>query len=95
MHISSTGPVTSTPPTSPGKSQIVSPGLANRDPALPPGIAKKLDAGGTPPPGIAKRFPAATITPTSDMSGTETSSGTQTGNASSQDDTTSTVDLLI
>ena len=93
MHISSTGPVTSTQPASPGKS--VPPGLAKRDPALPPGIAKKLAAGGTPPPGIAKRFPAATVTPTLDTTETETGGAASAADASSPDNTTSSVDLIV
>ena len=95
MHISNTGPVTSTQPASPGTSKIVPPGLAKRDPALPPGIAKKLAAGGTPPPGIAKRFPAAIVPPTPDATETETGGGAPAADASSPDNTTTSVDLLV
>ena len=60
-----------------------------------PGIAKKLAAGGTPPPGIAKRFPAATVTPTLDTTETETGGAASAADASSPDNTTSSVDLLV
>jgi hypothetical protein len=73
MHISSAVPVAPSQPSSPGKSKVVPPGLAGRGLNLPPGIAKKLEAGGIAPPGIAKRFPAATVqvgTPISDTTGT-------------------------
>lgn len=63
MHISGTRPAGATQPSSPGKSAVVPPGLARRDLELPPGIAKKLDAGGAAPAGIAKRFPAAAVQP--------------------------------
>jgi hypothetical protein len=44
-------------------------GLARRDLELPPGIEKKLAAGGTAPQGIANRFPAETlISPPADTS---------------------------
>ena len=42
-----------------GRSTKVPPGLARRELDLPPGIAKKIAAGGVAPDGIAKRFPAA------------------------------------
>ena len=60
MHISATAPpaVSTTSPAS-GKSKVVPPGLARRDLELPPGIARKLGAGGAVPPGISRRFPAA------------------------------------
>jgi hypothetical protein len=87
MHISSTAPVTSTQPNSPCKSKP--PGLANRDLDLPPGIAKKLAAGGVEPPGITRRFG----TPTTDASGTDPGSVTPPMDGSSQDNTQS-VDLL-
>ena len=54
------------------KSKIVTPGLADRGLSLPPGIAAKLEGGGTAPAGIAKRFPAATVqvgTPTPETTG--------------------------
>jgi hypothetical protein len=89
MHISSTLPVTPPQPSSPTKSQAVPPGLANRGLDLPPGIAKKLAAGGSVPPGIAKRFPAATAQ-TSETTGTQTGGATLDGSQ----DGASTVDLL-
>ena len=46
-----------------GKSKEVPQGLQRRELELPPGIAKKLDAGGTLPAGILKRFPAAAPAP--------------------------------
>jgi len=58
MHISSTA-IAIPAQQSSGKSKAIPPGLANRRLSLPPGIAKKLAAGGIPPAGIAKRFPAA------------------------------------
>ena len=42
-----------------GKSKDIPPGLQRRELDLPPGIAKKLEAGGTAPRGIVNRFPAA------------------------------------
>ena len=60
MHISSTTPAIPTQLPSPDKH--VPNGLSGRG-GLPPGIAKKLEDGGTAPPGILKRFPAATPTP--------------------------------
>ncbi len=73
MHISSAVPVTASQLSSSGKSKVVPPGLAGRGLDLPPGIAKKLEAGGIAPAGIAKRFPAATAqvgTPIPDTTGT-------------------------
>jgi hypothetical protein len=93
MHISSTALATESSPSSPGKSMVVPPGLANRGLDLPPGIAKKLAAGGTAPPGIAKRFPAATVK-TSDTTETQTGGVTPPADTSSQDSTPS-VDLLV
>jgi hypothetical protein len=75
MHISSAVPVAASQLSSSGKSKAVPPGLAGRGLSLPPGIAKKLEAGGIAPAGIARRFPAATAqvgTPISDTTGTET-----------------------
>jgi hypothetical protein len=98
MHVSSTVPVISSQPQSPGKSQVVPPGLAKRGLDLPPGIAKKQAAEGTgwaAPAGIAKRFPAAALQPgtTSETSGTETDGAPP---ALTQDNTTPTsVDLLV
>jgi len=75
MHISSVVPVTPSQLSSSGKSKVVPPGLAGRGLNLPPGIAKKLKAGGIAPAGIATRFPAAAVqvgTPISDTTGTKT-----------------------
>jgi len=61
----SIAPISSSPvPVTPtaGKPKDVPPGLDKRGLELPPGIAKKLENGGSPPPGIAKRFPAAAPT---------------------------------
>ena len=63
MHISSIKQALPAQASSLGKSADVPPGLARRDPALPPGIAKKVDDGGVVPAGIAKRFPAAIVPP--------------------------------
>jgi hypothetical protein len=97
MHVSSAVPAIPSPLPSSGKSKIVPPGLADRDLALPPGIAKKLEAGGIAPAGIAQRFPAATVqvgTPTSETTGTETGSVAPPPDGSSQNNTSS-VDLLV
>ena len=80
MHISSTGPAAPAQILAPGSSKIVPPGLARRGLDLPPGIAKKLDAGGTAPAGIAKRFPAATVQPGASV---EPSSSPETSPATS------------
>ena len=60
MHIAGLRSAVAAQPATLGKSNEVPPGLAKRDPGLPPGIAKKLANGGIMPPGIAKRFPAPT-----------------------------------
>jgi len=60
-----------------GKSKEVPPGLNRREFELPPGIAKKLEAGGTAPAGILQRFPAAAraqFQPTTPDASTSTSS---------------------
>ena len=57
MSISSIGPAVTSP--FPGKSKDVPAGLQRRELDLPPGIAKKIEAGGTAPRGIVNRFPAA------------------------------------
>jgi hypothetical protein len=94
MHISSTAPATPTQFASAGKSKDVPPGLSGRG-GLPPGIAKKLEAGGTPPPGILKRFPAAAPTPAAIPPVPENTSndGTQTSDGGTAL-TTPSVDLL-
>jgi hypothetical protein len=94
MHISSTAPAIPAQQSSPGKSNAVPPGLANRNLSLPPGIAKKLAAGGIPPAGIAKRFPAAIETPSPETGGSDTGSAAPITDGSSQDSTQS-VDLLV
>ena len=78
MHISSIGSAAPAQLTSPGKSKAVPPGLARRELDLPPGIAKKLEAGGTMPPGIAKRFPSGTVQPVDPQSSPETSPASET-----------------
>ena len=90
MHISSNLPATAPQLSSTGKSEVVPPGVTKRGLSLPPGIAKKLEAGGTAPAGIAKRFPAATVqveAPSSDTTGTDSGDGSQPN--------TSSVDLLV
>ena len=90
MHISSTVPVIPSQLPSPGKSKVVPPGLADHGLSLPPGIAAKLEGGGTAPAGIAKRFPAATVqveTPTPETTGTQAGGSSQ--------DSTPSVDILI
>ena len=94
MHISSTAPAIPAQQSSPGKSKAVPPGLANRKLGLPPGIAKKLAAGGIPPAGIAKRFPAAIETPTPETGGSDVGTAAPITVGSSQDSTQS-VDLLV
>ena len=47
MQVNSLGPAQM--PEWPGKSKNVPPGLQHRELGLPPGIAKKLEAGGTAP----------------------------------------------
>jgi len=64
MHISAAGTAVAKPLSSSEKSAEVPPGLARRGLILPPGITKKIEAGGTLPEGIGKRFSAA-VTPTS------------------------------
>ena len=91
MHVSSIGSGAPAQPTSPGKSKAVPPGLARRELDLPPGIAKKLEAGGTMPPGIAKRFPSATVQPVVDpQSSPEISPAPETGASPN-----SSVDLVV
>lgn len=90
MHISSAVAAIPSQLPSSSKSKVVPPGLADRGLSLPPGIAKRLAAGGIAPAGIAKRFPAATVqvgTPTPETTGTQ-------AGGSSQDSTTS-VDILV
>jgi hypothetical protein len=89
MHICSALPATAPQPSSSGKSKVVPPGLAGRGLNLPPGIAKKLEAGGIAPAGIAKRFPAATV-----QVGMPTSETTAPPPDGSQVNTPS-VDLLV
>ena len=96
MHISGTAAATPSQLPSSGKSKVVPPGLAGRGLDLPPGIAKKLAAGGIAPAGIAKRFPAATVqagTP-SETTGSDTSGAVPPADGSSPDNTPS-VDLLV
>jgi hypothetical protein len=107
MHISSTGPAAPVQIPAPGSSKVVPPGLARRGLDLPPGIAKKLDAGGTMPAGIARRFPAATVQPGASVepsSSPETSPPTpgtapdgvaQTADSSTSGNTNPSVDLLV
>jgi hypothetical protein len=95
MHISCNLSATAPQLSSTGKSEVVPPGLAKRGLDLPPGIAKKLDAGVTAPAGIAKRFPAATVqeAPSSDTTGTNSRDAVQTSDGSQPN--TPTVDLLV
>jgi hypothetical protein len=93
MQITSAAPTISSQLPSTSKSKVVPPGLANRGLDLPPGIAKKLEAGGTASAGIAKRFPAAAV------QGGETNETDMDGVASPPDgspqDTNPSVDLLV
>jgi hypothetical protein len=96
MHISSNLPATAPQLSSTGKSEVVPPGLERRGLNLPPGITKKLEAGGTAPAGIAKRFPAATVqvvAPTSDTTGTDSGDAAQVSDGSQPN--TASVDLLV
>jgi hypothetical protein len=96
MHISSAVPVPSPLPLS-GKSKVVPSGLAGRGLNLPPGIAKRLEAGGIAAAGIAERFPVATVqvgTSTPETSGTDAGGVAPPTDGSSQDNTPS-VDLLV
>jgi len=94
MHISSNLSAAAPQLSSTGKSEVVPPGLAKRGLDLPPGIAKKLEAGGTAPAGIAKRFPAATVkeAPTSDITGTDSADAAQASDGSQP---SPSVDLLV
>ena len=94
MHISSIGSAAPAQLTSPGKSKAVPPGLARRELDLPPGITKKLEAGGTMPPGIAKRFPSATVQPVDPQSSPETSPASE-NDGSSPSSSISSVDLFV
>jgi hypothetical protein len=97
MDVPSTVPVIPSRFPSSGKSKVVPPGLARRGLDLPPGIAKKLEAGGTAPAGIAKRFPAAAVpvgAPTPEGNGTDADGVTSPTDGSSQE-TTPSVDLLV
>lgn len=69
MHISGIS-VAQVPPA--GKSKDVPPGLERRGLDLPPGIAKKLEGGGSAPSGIVNRFPAATVAPADSSNDTST-----------------------
>src|SRR5712691_865946 len=107
MDISATRPPVTTPLPSPGKSKDVPPGLARRGLGLPPGIAKKLENGGTAPAGIAKRSPAATpkpgptptpeTPPTSETTAGTTPAGTpvQTVDSSGSGSTSPILDLVV
>jgi len=64
MHISSVGPALPPERSLRDTFKAVPPGLARRHLDLPPGIAKKLEAGASAPPGIAQRFSAASAAPT-------------------------------
>ena len=57
MHISGAAAAIPKQLTSNEKSTSVPSGLARRDLSLPPGITKKIEAGGVIPKGIAMRFP--------------------------------------
>jgi hypothetical protein len=76
-------------------SKATPPGLASRDLELPPGIAKKLEGGGTLPPGIAKRFPAAIepVTTPTEVIPTDQAGTPPVTDGSSQE--TSSLDLLV
>ena len=63
MHISSVSPALPPERSLTDSSKVVPPGLARRNLDLPPGIAKKLEAGASAPHGIAQRFPAASPAP--------------------------------
>jgi len=63
MHISSVRPPLTPEPSLTDASKAVPPGLARRHLDLPPGIAKKLEAGASVPRGIAQRFPQASPAP--------------------------------
>jgi hypothetical protein len=93
MHISGTTPV---PPqiSASGKSKDVPPGLFRRGLDLPPGIARKLAAGGTPPPGILKRFPAATPTPEPTPPAPDAVSGAGIPNSDGSSNTTPSIDIV-
>ena len=101
MHISTVGSPAPAQLPSSGKSKAVPPGLARRELGLPPGIAKKLGAGGTTPPGIAKRFPSATAQPGDPQSSPETSPETVAAQSSvttpadGPSSNSSSVDLLV
>ena len=81
--------------TSPGMSKATPPGLARRDLELPPGIAKKVEGGGTLPPGIASRFPAVIepVTPPTDAIPTDQAGMPPVADGSSQE--TSSLDLVV
>jgi hypothetical protein len=96
MHISNALPVAAPQLSSSGKSKVVPPGLAGRGLNLPPGITKKLEAGGIEPKGIARRFPPAIVqdgTPTSETTGTEPGDAAQPPDGSQVN--TPSVDLLL
>jgi hypothetical protein len=96
MHISNNLPAAAPQLSSAGKSEVVAPGLERRGLNLPPGIAKKLETGGTAPAGIATRFPAAAVqgeAPTSDITGTDSGNATQVSDGSQPN--TPSVDLLV
>ena len=63
MHISSVRQPLTPEPSLTDASKAVPPGLARRHLDLPPGIAKKLEAGASIPRGIAQRFPQASPEP--------------------------------
>jgi hypothetical protein len=63
MHISSVRQPLTPEPSLTDASKAVPPGLARRHFDLPPGIAKKLEAGASIPRGIAQRFPQASPEP--------------------------------
>jgi hypothetical protein len=97
MQITSAAPTTSSQLPSTSKSKVVPPGLANRGLDLPPGIAKKLEAGGTAPAGITKRFPAVAVqggAPASETNETDVDGVASPPDGSPQD-TDPSVDLLV
>jgi len=94
MHISATKAAVATPPSSPGKSAVVPPGLARRDLDRPPGITKKMEDGGVASAGIARRFPAAAPPPEA-LVEPSSDAGAPPADAATNSTVTPVVDLLV
>jgi hypothetical protein len=94
MHISATKAAVATPPSSPGKSAVVPPGLARRDLDRPPGITKKMEDGGVAPAGVARRFPAAAPPPDAPVQ-SSSEAGVPPADAATNGTVTPVVDLLV